>query len=153
MAPPSRNGGLLERRRATRLSLVALFAAGVVGAGWMLTHRAQASAAAIIPGEGEHTLVVEVLNGTDLDGLAREVARRLRAQGIDVVYFGSGDRRDLDATRIVVRKGDTTVAGPIRDALGTGRVTVELDPRLLIDASIIVGRDLSPSGALENRRP
>lgn len=118
----------------------------------MLTHRARAPRAAIIPGEGERTLIVEVLNGTDVDGLAREVARRLRARGIDVVYFGSGDRHDLEGTRIVVRKGDTTVARPIRDALGTGRVTVELDPRLLLDASIIVGRDLAP-GTFEDRRP
>lgn len=98
----------------------------------------------MIPGEGADTLRVEVLNATDVDGLAREVARRLRRRGIDVVYFGSGTQRDLDSTRIVVRRGDSTLARPIRRALGTGRVSLELDPRLLLDASVIIGRDLVP---------
>ena len=106
----------------------------------------------IIPGEGDHTLVVEVLNATDVDGLAREVARKLRTKGIDVVYFGSGEGRTLDSTRIVVRRGDSAAARPIREALGRGRISVDLDPRLLLDASIIVGRDLRPV-LLENRRP
>ena len=107
-----------------------------------------------IPGEGGDTLTVEVLNGTDVDGLAREVTRRLRRRGIDVVYFGSGDRKDLDVTRIVIRRGDSTVARSIREALGTGRVSVDLNPRLLLDASVILGRDLiPPPRPLENRRP
>ena len=95
-----------------------------------------------VPGEGP-TLAVEVLNGTEVDGLAREIARRLRSDGIDVVYFGSIDRR-LDSTVIVVRRGDTSAALPIRAALGLGQVLVELDSRRLLDASVLVGRDLAP---------
>lgn len=111
-----------------------------------------ADPAAVIPGEGENTLTVEVLNATDVDGLGREVARRLRRQGIDVVYFGSSSRKDLDSTRIIVRRGDTSAARPIRRALGTGRVGIELDSRLLLDASVLVGRDLAPV-SLERSSP
>lgn len=124
--------------------VTALAVVGVAALAWLAAGRVRAPVQAVIPGEGRNTVVVEVLNATEVDGLAREVARRLRRQGIDVVYFGSENRRDLDSTRIVVRRGDTTVARPIREALGLGLVSSELDARLLLDASVIVGRDLVP---------
>lgn len=125
---------------------------GVAAAAWFVARRVRAPEQTIIPGEGAHTVVVEVLNGTDVDGLAREVARRLRRQGIDVVYFGSGNRTDLDSTRIVIRRGDTRVAQPILEALGLGLVSSDLDPSLLLDATVLVGRDLAPVPP-QGRRP
>jgi hypothetical protein len=88
-------------------------------------------------------LTVEVLNGTPIDGLAREVTGRLRQAGIDVVSFGSGTDTTRDSTTIVVRRGDSTAALPVRRALGLGRVVVEPDSRLLLDVSVLAGRDLA----------
>lgn len=105
-----------------------------------------------IPGDAPGTPVVEVLNATEVDGLAREITRRLRRRGIDVVSFGSATRRDLDSTVILVRRGDSTAATAVRDALGIGRIAVELDSRLLLDATILVGRDLAPAAG-GNRDP
>ena len=101
-------------------------------------------ASGAIPGDTGPAITVEVLNSTDVGGLARDVTRRLRRRGIDVVYFGSSaDRRNLDSTVILVRRGDTTAAVAVRDALGGGKIAVELDPDRLLDASVLVGRDLA----------
>lgn len=93
-----------------------------------------------IPGEGDH-VVVEVLNTTETDGLAREITRRLRRAGIDVVYFGSERERRVDSTTILIRRGDSTAALRVRAALGLGRIVSQPDPRLLLDASVLLGPD------------
>ena len=95
-----------------------------------------------IPGE-DPTIAVEVLNGTLVDGLARTLTRQLRRAGIDVVYFGSARVNDLDSTVILVRRGDSTVATPVREALGAGRIVVEPDSLLLLDVTVLLGRDLA----------
>jgi hypothetical protein len=84
---------------------------------------------------------VEVLNGTDVDGLARAVTLRLRRRGVDVVYFGSAEGGPRDSTWIVVRRGDSSAALALRDLLGLGRIVVEPDPRLLLDLTLLLGTD------------
>jgi hypothetical protein len=130
--------------RVGRLVLIAaaglsLMAAAVL---WMLRRGDESGARDLIPGEAE-AVVVEVLNATAADGLAREVTRRLRRAGIDVVDYGSARDSSLDSTTIVVRRGDSTGARRVRRALGLGRITVEHDPRLLLDASVLIGPDLA----------
>jgi hypothetical protein len=99
-----------------------------------------------IPGEQGTRLTVEVLNASGRAGAARIATRVLRQAGIDVVAFGNapaGDAR-IDSTRILVRRGDAASAGPVRAALGAGRVVVQLDSSRLVDASVLVGSDFSP---------
>ncbi|MBI4501153.1 MAG: LytR C-terminal domain-containing protein [Gemmatimonadetes bacterium] len=110
---------------------------------WWASRRTPDQVGPIIPGDNRPAITVEVLNETAVDGLAREVARRLRGRGIDVVYFGTATRRDRDSTVILVRRGDTAAATAVRRALGSGRIAVELDPDRLLDASVLVGRDLA----------
>jgi hypothetical protein len=130
--------------RVGRRVLIAAAALAVMAAAvlWFLRKGGGAGGQTVIPGETE-AVVVEVLNATTADGLAREVARRLRREGIDVVDYGSARDSLLDSTTIVVRRGDSTVALRVRRALGLGRITVDLDPRLLLDASVLVGPDLA----------
>lgn len=133
--------------RAGRLTLIALVLALAAGAGaalsrWALRPERDTAVSRPIPGE-QGQVVVEVLNATAVDGLAREVARRLRRAGIDVVNYGSERDSTLDSTTIVIRRGDTTAAREVRRVLGLGRVRVERDPRLLVDASVLVGPDLA----------
>ena len=144
MAGDSGDGGVLERPGAL-ISIAGALAVGVIagGAWWWLHRHSVRPRAALIPGDHTPAITVEVLNETSVDGLAREIAGRLRAQGIDVVYVGSSARRDRDSTVIVVRRGGSTGADPVRRALGTGRILRELDPKRLLDASVLVGRDLT----------
>ncbi|GBD33134.1 hypothetical protein HRbin33_02114 [bacterium HR33] len=95
---------------------------------------------ALIPGEG-NSPVVEVLNTTRTDGLAREVTRRLRRAGIDVVYYGTDWSRAVDSTTILVRSPDSAAALRVRSALGFGRLLWEPDPKLLLDATVLLGPD------------
>ncbi len=101
-----------------------------------------------IPGEGQR-VVVEVLNATGVEGMARAMTLRLRRAGIDVVYYGSARTRDLDSTLILVRRGDSSVAALIREALGGGRVIMDTAARLLLDASVLLGHDLTSSGRVD----
>ena len=114
----------------------------MAAAGWRVArNRTDKVEPPVIPGD-KGSPVIEVLNGTPIDGLARDVVRQLRRRGIDVVYFGSSpDRRDRDTTLILIRRGDSTSAMAVRKALGVGRLVVQLDPQRLLDATVMLGRD------------
>jgi LytR cell envelope-related transcriptional attenuator len=115
----------------------------VLAAGWWIWRRpAAARSALVIPGEALHA-TVEVVNQTPVDGLARVVTERLRQAGIDVVNYASGPDTTLDSTSILIRRGDSTAALRVRRALGLGRVLVRPDSSLLLDVSVLAGRDLA----------
>ncbi len=125
------------------LAGVALLTMVLVGGWWAWYRSGQPRGRYPIPGEDER-VTVEVLNATGVDGLARAMTRHLRHQGIDVVYVGTAAMDTLSETFIAVRRGDTTVAARVREALGVGRVVAQPDPRLLLDASVFLGRDAVP---------
>jgi len=132
----------LERAGRFVLSTAITLAVVAAAALWIGRDNDGSGTEAVIPGEGNR-VVVEVLNATTADGLAREVTRRLRRAGIDVVGYGSARDSSLDSTTIVVRRGDSTAARQVRQALGLGRIAVNHDPRLLLDASVLIGPDLA----------
>lgn len=121
------------------LALAALVAAG--GVGWWTLGRRGADAVLPIPGERDR-VSVEVLNASGVDGFARDVTRQLRRRGLDVVYFGTARFDTLSITRILVRRGDSTGARRVREALGAGEIAIEPDSGLLLDVSVLLGRDL-----------
>lgn len=132
----------MERAGRFVLSTAITLAVVAAAALWIGRDNDGSGTEAVIPGEGNR-VVVEVLNATTADGLAREVTRRLRRAGIDVVGYGSARDSSLDSTTIVVRRGDSTAARQVRQALGLGRIAVNHDPRLLLDASVLIGPDLA----------
>jgi hypothetical protein len=132
-----------------RISLIVVAVAMVAGAiFWWRTKGPLEQPSYGVPGEGP-SLTVEVLNGAGVNGLAGKMARQLRRFGIDVVYYGTATADTFRVTQIVFRRGDTTAARRIRDALGTGVVRVELDSLKLLDATLFLGSDAHPS----DRRP
>ncbi len=126
-----------------RVGWVVSLAAVLLAAWWAWQRSGQLGMPYPIPGEGRR-ITVEVLNATGVDGLARATAQQLRRQGIDVVYFGTAATDTLRETLIAVRRGDTTRAAGVRAALGVGRLVVQPDPRLLLDASVLLGHDAVP---------
>jgi len=141
VASLSRDGGVLERARVAWHAGAALLALGVVlVVAVMLTRRGDVGSADYdVPGE-RRPYTVEVLNGTDVDGLARTVTLRLRRAGIDVVSYGTSDT-PADSTLILVRGADPEAGGVVRDALGVGRIVTEPDANLLLDVTVLLGRD------------
>jgi hypothetical protein len=117
-------------------------AAVVVVLAWRLAIRGPIAPTAHMPIPGERVpYAVEVLNGTDADGLARTFTRRLRHQGIDVVSFGSAAGAGADSTLVLVRRADTAAGLAVRKALGFGRVAFAPDSTLLLDVTVLLGRD------------
>jgi len=102
-----------------------------------------------IPG-GEDRITVEVLNASALNGLARDVTRRLRRAGIDVVFVGDAPGPPIDSTRILVRRGDSLNARPIQNVLRLGRIVLQPDAQRLLDVTLLLGAD---AAAPLNRRP
>lgn len=102
-----------------------------------------------IPGDKSAAITVEVLNANGRLGDARVGTRVLRDAGIDVVYFGNAPANDgggtLDSTRIIVRRGAQQVGERVRAVLGQGRVEIQLDSSKLLDVSVLLGADFSPS--------
>ncbi len=115
---------------------------------WWLNSRGAMASRYPIPGE-EHHVVVEVLNGTTVGGLARSMTTRLRRAGIDVVFFGDASENTHDSTSILIRRGDSSFVHLIRDAIGGGRVVMQPDERLLLDATVVLGLDVAPGGDLD----
>jgi LytR cell envelope-related transcriptional attenuator len=83
---------------------------------------------------------VEVLNGSNSAGMARDVTERLRDAGFDVVYFGNADRM-TDTSVVIDRMGRPDIAKAVAGQLGIGRITTAVDSSLYLDVTIILGGD------------
>jgi hypothetical protein len=124
--------------------IVVVLTAVVVAVAWLVrSHRADRPRYPI-PGE-RVPAQVEVLNAVGIDGLARDATLRLRARGLDVVFFGNAGIDTLTETRVVVRRGNTALAREVQEALGVGVVEDAEDPRLLLDVTVLLGRDALPA--------
>lgn len=146
MADSRSYGAILEQlgRRRLRLTLTAgvILLAAVSG----YLHLAKREpvmkrAIAIPPVQGR--LVVEVLNGTRRQGVARTATRMLRSHGVDVVFLGNADSAE-SLTRVIVRRGDPDRARTVAGVLGAGKIVVESDTFRRVDVSVILGDDFRP---------
>jgi hypothetical protein len=88
---------------------------------------------------------VQVLNGTGAPDLARNVTEYLRRRDLDVVSVGNADATDYEETLVLLRRGDPSVARMVARRLGLGVPLEQRDPTLLVDVTVILGRDLLES--------
>jgi len=99
------------------------------------------------PGQEQPSLVeqkvirVEVLNGCGVAGLAGEVTDFLRLKGFDVVNVGNAENFDFPETLVVDRIGDMPGAWQVARAVGIDNVIQQKDEDLLLDVTLILGRD------------
>jgi len=100
-----------------------------------------------IPGEPER-LTVEVLNGSGHSGVARTATRVLRRGGLDVMFFGNAEESGVEATRLLVRRGDSTAARRAARLLGVGVTEWAPDSTRRVDLTVILGTDYVPPGEL-----
>ena len=84
---------------------------------------------------------VEVLNGSGVPGLAAQVRDLLRDHGFDVVYFGNAPSFDEEVSSVVDRAGGGDGARGVAEVLGITEVTQASDPDLLLDVTVVLGRD------------
>jgi hypothetical protein len=92
-----------------------------------------------VPG-GDDLPLVEVLNASGRQGLARVGTRALRRGGFDVVFFGNADTT-TDSTRLIVRRGSRESAEEVKKVLGTGKIEVDPDSTRRVDVTVLLGAD------------
>jgi hypothetical protein len=131
-----------------------LIAAGLIGlvlllAALLRPHKDRVAGHAFAIPSAEDRILVEVLNGTGQQGLARLGTRQLRREGLDVVYFGNSDQA-ADSTQVIARRGRRGDAERVRDALGVGRVSLDPDSLRRVDVTVLLGGDYRPA---EDGRP
>ena len=87
----------------------------------------------------EERVKVEVLNATDVRGLARRATLHLRDRGFDVLYMGSAGER-LDSTLVLDRSGHPDRARRVAEAMGGARVESRPDSSRYLDVTVLLGR-------------
>lgn len=91
-------------------------------------------------------VTVEVQNGGDRPGAARDAALRLRRARLDVVAWGNAPLSLKDTlttmVRVLVRRGDTTGAGRVAEVFGDVEVIDAPDPRRLVDLTVVIPRQV-----------
>ena len=89
------------------------------------------------------TVMIEVLNGCGVPGLANKYSNYLRQQGIDVVYVGNAESMDYDSTRIIQRVDDQKKCHQLLKVLQVSKDRIkdsETDAPYT-DFSLIIGKD------------
>lgn len=92
-------------------------------------------------GLDEESFQIEVLNGTGETGLAMETAMKLRTMGIDVLIVGDAQRYDFDESILIDRKGNPDLMKRLSRFIGCRRVLKQIQPKPLVDATLIIGKD------------
>ncbi|MFH2053974.1 MAG: LytR C-terminal domain-containing protein [bacterium] len=93
------------------------------------------------PEAGERGIRVQVLNGTRVPGLARDVGLLLGRAGLAPVGFGNAPPQQYASTFVVNRRLEDGVARRLAELLGGVPVIREYDGRSLEDALIVLGAD------------
>ena len=128
-------------RRLVAAGVVVLLIAGVLLArAWrsdkLPPSRARAPDASANPAE---RIKVEVLNATEVRGLARRATQHLRDRGFDVLYMGTATAQ-LDSTLVLDRSGNPERARRVAEALGGARVESRPDSSRYLDVTVMLGR-------------
>jgi hypothetical protein len=82
---------------------------------------------------------VQVLNATNMRGLARRATMHLRDRGFDVLEIGTANEQ-LDSTLVLDRSGRPDWARRVADALGGARVESRPDSSRYLDVTVLLGR-------------
>ncbi|MDR7613813.1 MAG: LCP family protein [Armatimonadota bacterium] len=93
---------------------------------------------------------VEVLNASEVPGMAREVAARLARMGFPVVRVDLAPR-PRNQTAIISHRGDARLARAVRETLGTGALATRPTPVVHADLTVLVGRDYAHRRLLARR--
>jgi hypothetical protein len=91
----------------------------------------------------ETRIRIEVLNATDIRGLARQATFYLRDAGFDVVYFGNTNERS-DWTIIRDHTGHAGWASLAVRAMPGARIEARPDSSHFLDLTVLVGRNWMP---------
>jgi len=101
----------------------------------------------------EHSLTVEVLNGTETNGLAGKTAEMLRSFGYDIISIGNADRSNYERTVIIQRTDDDSMVKSFADVIRCDNIRKEIIPKenaaagqsteYKADITLLIGRNFN----------
>lgn len=84
---------------------------------------------------------LEILNGTEVTGLAARTAELYRSYGFDVVAVGNAQRDDIAETIVLNRSGSDVFARRTADIIRAPQVEADTDAQAAVDVTVILGED------------
>ncbi|MBN2442079.1 MAG: LCP family protein [Spirochaetales bacterium] len=89
------------------------------------------------------TVSLEILNGTETNGLAGRTAKLYQNYGYEVITISNADHTNYNATIILDRKGRIDIAKKVAEIIQCERVRTEIksDGQENADVTIILGKD------------
>ena len=88
-------------------------------------------------------LKVEVLNGSQIPGMANQVAQQLKKLGFDVANVDNADNFDYQKTVLIVYAKNVRLEEYITQAIGDVEIVRKEQPHNGIDMTIIVGKNIA----------
>jgi hypothetical protein len=141
--------------RVVRVALLLVVVLGLLYAGTYLRGRKLPPPELVALPVPSSEIEVQVLNQSGASqgkgGLprgAQRVARLLREKGFDVVELGNGSQVGLETTEVVVRGDDMEKGAKVAQAINCQLVRSEAAPDLLVDVTVLVGKDIERLVAL-----
>lgn len=102
--------------------------------------------------EPQEIIRVQVLNGAGIAGLAGDVRDFLQSYSrVDVVEVGNAQRYDHQTTKVIDRSNNPESAYRVLEILNNGEYESDPSKDLMVDVTVIAGRDLRSS--VSNRNP
>ncbi len=132
----------MERTRLTRLVAAGALVLLVATAGfwWIRSDGLKPPARVPVLVPDGVRIRVEVLNGSQVGGLARRATFALRDAGFDVVSYGNASE-SRDSTLVLVRSGHDDWGLLVARALGGAHVESRPDTSRYLDVTVLLGRD------------
>jgi len=100
----------------------------------------------------DNVLTVEVLNGTEVTGLAGKTAEMLRSFGYDIISIANADRNDYEKTLIIQRYDDDDMVKSFADVIRCENIRKEIVPKesetgqsteYKADITLLIGRNFN----------
>ena len=94
-------------------------------------------------GKNIQVILVEVLNGCGVTGIADRITDSLRVKNIDVVNTGNYRSFDIDNTIVIDRTGNLTSAKYVAQSIGINerQIIQQKNKNYFLDVTVIVGKD------------
>ena len=143
---PKRRGfvAIAFERLKSLITTITLLATGALVGSWWI-HWREADAIEIpnveIDAPVGHRLKVEVLNGSGDRGAAGQVGDFLLSLDYDVVAVDNAESFDHETSVLLDRSGIGLPLAELGARIGADSIVVAPDPDLLLDATLILGRD------------
>ncbi len=122
----------------------------VVVAGFLLRGPIRGDQVPKLP--GGRPIRVEVLNGSGVAKAGWGLAESLRERGFDVVSIGNADRSDYQETLVLDRVGNPDYAVAVAKELDTEPAFRQRNEDLLLEVTVILGRDQADRYGRDARR-